>query len=229
MTLVELRDEQILLRLRNFEDNFVERKTSSDKRNWLDTTVGFANSLPEDQPGILFIGAKNDGTIEKELNLESLQKTYSQIVNSAYPPIYYLPRVLSEGGRQFLAVLVPGSPHRPHFAGKSYVRVGPETKEASEQQYINLIASRNSKTREILKYRGQQILVDFLRTEHVHMMGAVSHSWDTAELSDCNQFYVTLKSNANLAAFPLSRVDISFDHPKNRLKLEIYPLARSPQ
>ncbi len=92
----EIRDQDLLLRLRNFEDNFVERKTIGDKTDWLRTTVAFANSLPVGFPGILFIGVRNDGTIEGTANLESLQKTVNDILNSAYPPIYRLTRVLSE-------------------------------------------------------------------------------------------------------------------------------------
>ena len=222
--MVEISDGDILARLRNFEDNFVERKTSADKKGWLKTTVAFANSVPEGYPGILFIGVADDGSIEGTVDLETLQKTYNQIIDQAYPSIYALPRVLSEQGKQFLAVLVPGSPLRPHFAGKAYVRNGPETKEASEEQYANLIASRNSKASEILKWKGKPVSVEHMRTEHVHTMGAVTHTWDGAVVNDCNQFYVTIEYDSRLTAIPLSRVEISYVHPKNQLKLEVYPI-----
>ncbi len=222
--MVEISDRDILARLRNFEENFVERKTSTDKRGWLKTTVAFANSIPVGYPGILFIGVRNDGTIEGSADLESVQKTFHQVTSEAYPPIYTLPKVLSEGGKQFLAVLVPGSPLRPHFSGKAYVRNGPETQEASEEQYTSLIASRNSKANEILKWKGKPVFVEHMRTEHVSTMGAVSHQWDDAVIKDCSQFYVTIEYNKILTAFPLSRVEISHLHPKKQLKLEVYPI-----
>jgi hypothetical protein len=42
--MIDLSDTDLLLRLTNFEDHFVERKTSGDSRDWLKTVVGFANS-----------------------------------------------------------------------------------------------------------------------------------------------------------------------------------------
>ena len=60
--LVELSDEDLINRLRNFEDTFVERKTVSDQKDWLPAVVGFANSVPIDYPGALFIGVKDDGS-----------------------------------------------------------------------------------------------------------------------------------------------------------------------
>src|SRR5215469_2445087 len=130
-----LSDDDLLSRLTNTEDNFVERKRFSDDREWLRTVVAFANSCPLGYPGVLFIGVYDDGTLERPknpVNLDSLQKTLSERIGAAWPPIYFLPRVLCQAGQQFLAVLVPGSSLRPHFAGQSFIRIGSETKKASE-------------------------------------------------------------------------------------------------
>ena len=123
--MVELNDEELLLRLKNFEDNFVERKTSGDSGDWLKTVVGFANSTPIGYSAVLFIGANNDGTPqEKTVDLDSLQKTISKKVSEAYPPVYYLTKIVNVEAKQVLAVIVPGSPERPHFAGPAYIREG---------------------------------------------------------------------------------------------------------
>jgi predicted HTH transcriptional regulator len=74
---LELSETDLLSRLRNFEDNFAERKRSSDKREWLETAVAFANSVPLGLAGVLFIGVKNDGTIQGIANLDKLQQTFS--------------------------------------------------------------------------------------------------------------------------------------------------------
>lgn len=58
---VELADHDILLRLKNIEDSTVERKTANDYRDCLKTAVAFSNSLPVDDPGIIFVGVGNDG------------------------------------------------------------------------------------------------------------------------------------------------------------------------
>ena len=49
-------DDPTLVRLKNFEDAFVERKSTSDTRDLLKTAVAFANSVPVGYPAILFYG-----------------------------------------------------------------------------------------------------------------------------------------------------------------------------
>ena len=58
-------DEELLSRLKNFEDQFVERKTASDSKDWVKTAVAFANSAVEGLPCVLFIGAKDAGEAVK--------------------------------------------------------------------------------------------------------------------------------------------------------------------
>jgi len=71
-----LNEADLLIRLKNCEDAFVERKTAADSKDWLKTVVAFANSAPIGYPAVLFIGAKDDGTIESgPANLDTMQKT----------------------------------------------------------------------------------------------------------------------------------------------------------
>jgi predicted HTH transcriptional regulator len=62
--MVELSDADLLSKLKNCEDAFVERKTAADNKDWLKTVVAFANSTPIGYPAVLFIGVKDEGTIE---------------------------------------------------------------------------------------------------------------------------------------------------------------------
>ena len=166
--MVEIRDEDILLKLTNFEDNFVERKTVGEiKRDALRTVVAFANSTPIGFPAILFIGVRDDGTIEGTSNLDSAQKSLAELLANAYPPIYYLTKILQQNGKQFLALLIPGSEARPHFAGQSYIRKGSQTFTASDEQFNELIASRSDKAREILKWKGKAITRHRINVEAV--------------------------------------------------------------
>jgi predicted HTH transcriptional regulator len=221
-----LSDADLLSRLTNFEDHFVERKTSGDHAaDWLKTIVAFANSMPIGYPAVLFIGVRDDGTPEGNINLDGLQKKLAQKMTLAYPPIYFMTKVLSSAGKQFLAVLVPGSSARPHFAGPSYVRKGSTTSDANEDQFEELVTSRQSKARELLQWVDKVVSVDFMRTEAVELMGAVSRSAELVIIG-CNAFYATLRSQQGGGAdsIPLRRIEISFDNPKNRLKLEVYPV-----
>jgi len=157
---LQLSDEDLLSKTTDTENNFVERKTASNTQEWLEAVVAFANSCPIGYPGVLYIGVADGGQVERRnplTNFETLQKTLSKKLDSAWPPIYYLAKILKKDDLEFLAVLVPGSPLRPHFAGHSYVRVGPETRKASEKQFEDLIAQRSSKFRALQKLVGQTV------------------------------------------------------------------------
>jgi hypothetical protein len=107
----------------------------------------------------------------------------------------------------------------PHFAGKAYIRVGPEVKEASQQQFDQLIAERSTKTYEILKSKGQQLTV--------HISGQADASPSkrgrtyVALVRDCNAHYVILDepNESPLLSYPLERTLLSFDQGTNRLRL----------
>ena len=207
-----LSDKDILSRLKNFEDHFVERKRSSDnKREWLQAAVAFANSAPVGYPAVLFIGVKNDGSIEGTANLDSLQRSFSEIMQEAYPPIYYLTRILAQEEKQFLAVIVPGSADRPCFAGPAYVRDGSRTVKASEKQFSELITQRNSKANEILKWKDKMVRAIYV------MQGGMMRRKKSRIVHDCNQFYVTLDTEC----IPLNRIEVSFDQEYDCLRLEI--------
>jgi predicted HTH transcriptional regulator len=120
-----LSDADILARLTAVEDGTVERKTYSDNRDWIKAVVAFSNTLEVDQPGVLFVGVFNDGKIQDPVgDFETQQKKISGELSNIYPPVYPTIVVREKDGRKFVAVIVYGSPDRPHFAGKSYVRDG---------------------------------------------------------------------------------------------------------
>lgn len=210
-----LSDEDLLSRLTNFEDHFVERKSSGDSKDWRKTVVAFANSLPIGYPGVLFIGVKNDGTIEGNANLDSLQKKFSEIIEDVYPTPYYLPRVLSKDGKQFLAVIVPGSEARPHFAGRAYVRDGSRTIEASAKSFEELITHRNSKAYKILEWKEKEVTIA-LPSQAVNDRPAKLGM----TVLECNQFYVTLNTgDSNIRSIPLVDIELSSDHTPNGERL----------
>jgi len=112
-----------------------------------------------------------------------------------------------------------GSENRPHFAGQSYVRVGSETKKASESQYEELLAQRQGKAFEILKWKNQDITMERTYT------GRTSKYPSVAKVAGCNAFYVTLLQANDSVSFALAKVEISFDDKERRLKLQIHEHA----
>lgn len=158
--IAELTDQDLLSRMRNFEDHFVERKTSGDYKDWTKTVVAFANSAPLDYPCVLFIGVKDDGTIESpQVNLDTLQKSFNREMDKIYPPPPYLPKIINDADKQALAVIVLGSSLRPHFAGPAYIRKGSETEVASEEAFQQLVQQRLSKVRELSKWLKKPVTV----------------------------------------------------------------------
>lgn len=145
-------------------------------------------------------------------------------MQAPYPPIYYLTKILERDGKQFLAVIIPGSPDRPHFSGPSYVRRGSHTFVASEVDYPQMIASRLDKARELLAWKHKAISVDHMRTEHIHSLGPVA-SQQEMTIVDCNGFFATFKYGGSYyQSVPLKRIEISYDNDKQRLKIELYPV-----
>lgn len=224
-------DADILAKLTDTEDATVERKLHNDKKkDWVKTVVAFSNSLADGQPGILFIGVRDDGRIEEgqfqETNFADFQKTLSSLLAEIYPPVY--PTIFSrkKDGLEFVAVIVYGSPDRPHFAGKSYRRDGTQTIDASEAHIEEFIARRSSKVSEILKWKGKRIFLTLFRPEVERLrLGPTIGDYD-ALLVDCTQHYVTVNyqngGNNWTPSYPLSRVEISFENGTKRLALEVY-------
>jgi Putative DNA-binding domain len=208
-------DDDILNRLTAVEDSTTERKPIADSRGWVKTAVAFSNSLAVGQPGILFVGVKDNGDIEeKETNFERLLRHVSGELSNIYPPIYPTTLVKEKDGKQFVAVIVYGSADRPHFAGKSYIRDGTQTIEASEENFRELIARRSSKVDEILKWKGQAVGLDARGSTVIRKV----------ILIDCNQHWLTVQSTKgpyNHASFPLPSVELSYDHHDRFLLLKV--------
>jgi predicted HTH transcriptional regulator len=223
-----LTDEDILARLVAVEDGTVERKPYTDSRGWVKTVVAFSNTLEADQPGILFVGVNDNGTIQDDAsqNFEKLQKKISGELSNIYPPVYPTLLVREKDGQKFVAVIVYGSPSRPHFAGKSYVRDGTQTKDASEANIEGFIAKRSSKVAEILKWKDQQITVQKLSAQDPRSWARGSET-ERQVLHDCNQHWVTLRALGNspaLSTVSLKQVELNYDISNRCLLLIVYPL-----
>lgn len=212
---LQISDEDLISKTTDTENNFIERKTTSDTDGWLKTAVAFANSCPAGFPGVLYIGVAKDGTIQRHKeapNFEKLQKTISNVIDAAWPPIYFFSKTLKKSGAEFVAVVIPGSALRPHFSGSSYVRVGPETRKASEAQFDELIAQRSSKVRELQKLVGKIV--------YWHSLKAFPGN-DNGKLVGCNQFFATIAAGQYKRCFPIDWITISFDPASERYQLII--------
>jgi len=141
-------------------DAEILRRSLEGMRDIAKTCIAFANTCDvEGPPGILFYGVRDDGSIENAGNTDSVQKTVKDKLSIVYPPISYKTRELTKDGRRLLAVIVPGSASGPHFSGPAYVREGSVTVAANEELFPRIIDKRERKVREILKWKGERILM----------------------------------------------------------------------
>jgi len=218
-----LAERDLIARFRSFEDSFVERKSAKEQRDCLKTAVAFANTLPTGVPGVLFIPATNDGKIQRDVNLDELQRDISRYIERAYPPLFYFPQIVTIDGEPILAIQIPGSPDRPHFAGPAYVRVGSESKNASADQFQQLIDRRSSKVEELTKWIGKVITANIISPG----TGPRIENKVWVELVECTKWYITIKYQRAgeakiLESVALRRVEISFDQENYRLSVDIY-------
>lgn len=222
-------NEHLFSRLDNHEDSFTERKTSlSDSEVIRRTLVAFANSVPEGRTAVLFIGISDDGTVVGVDNTDKTQMKVRKICEEeCYPPIPVFIAVLNHRDKAILAVEVHASRNRPHFAGPAYVRRGSESIKATPELYEELIASRNQKCWEILKWKDQVVTVKLkLQLQGLSFSasrGLPMQTWATYEcrVVECSHHIVRVQdiASARYMSLSIENILVSRDEEKHRLLL----------
>jgi hypothetical protein len=221
---VNVSEAELLIRMHNSEDHFVERKTSSDVNDCLKTIVAFANSTPLGSYSVVFVGVENSGEIEPpKSDLEKLQKKLNKIIAGIYPQPSCIQQVVSERGRQAIAIVVDYSPKRPHFSGRAFVRRGSETFPATAEEIALMTQSRNPKVARILARKGEHVhVVNSLRTPQ----GPYETHWTgNPHIQDCNDEYITIGNGPNRSdwqTFSLSQIETGEDFKTNQFKITIH-------
>lgn len=214
---------EVINRLVNVEDGFTERKTEAvaNAAELRKTLVAFANSVPETETAILFVGVSDKGKPSGLKSPDSVQKTIREVAErQCYPPISYQIQAFESEGETVLAVLVAASSERPHFAGQAFVRKGSESVSASKQVYEELISSRNSKAGKIIRSRDSEVSVRVFETDQWGRK-RILYTLD-CKIETCDAHVVKLRSVSHQVHFsiPLEEVVISYDDKKWRLMLE---------
>lgn len=227
--------QELRNRIRAPEDGFVERKLQGAGRSvWRRAIVAFANSVPENQTGVLYIGVRDSGEIAGVQDPDALQKTITEIcTNDCYPPVTsYTCAVLAMpddnlGGSPvtIVAVEVSLSKDRPHFSGPAYVRKGSQTVIASREMFEDLIASRHDKARVILGWKHRIITVELIGTklENLNLEAFGYHAPITSVVQECTAHGVTFSYAHGNYHVPLENVQIDQDLANHRPKLVVRP------
>ena len=202
--MVQLSDEDLLSRLRNDEDNFVERKMIADQKDVLKTVVAFANSAPIGLPCVVYIGVKDGGAMEdRDTDFDDLQKKINRLLQRTYPRFPCILNVIADGAKRALALIVPGSAIRSHFAGPSYIRVGSQSEEASRTQFENLIARQNSEAYRLSQFLGKEVSLE-VKTIFGNGVFTLGNSGSAKVLvTECNESWVTVQYLPGTAKNPI--------------------------
>ncbi len=213
--------EDLLARLRAGEDTLTELKTAGHESDVKRGIVAFANSATPERAGVLFLGARKDGSAIGVENATSLGEKVATWASECYPPIRFECVVLPVDGRDILTVVIPASAERPHFAAQAYVREGPKTVKAPPSVYENLIASRNTAAGAILLHKGETITVVREQrltgrgNQHERILRLGPEEW---RIEDCSAHSVELYNlgSQSTASFSLERVVITADPNHHR-------------
>lgn len=227
-------DSQLLASISDSEDPFIERKSDGGGgAEFRKTIVAFANSLPPERVGVLYVGASNDGTVPGVSEPDKLQRTLRRIAEvECYPPIDIVLRVLKVQNSSVVAVIVPSSSKRPHFAGPAYVRVGSESVSATESIYKDLLLAQDDKRRFLLDHKAATWTVEFIDKRPGQVQSTRSpkgNSVDECSIEQVSAFFVRLRSLSSQTVFTelLQDLHISYDDKLHRPRLFIWASERT--
>ena len=145
-------DEELLLLLNDTESDRVERKQSfkgDTPKKARQAVCAFANDLPNyNEPGILFIGAVDDGTPSQEQITDQMLLSLSDIKKDGN--ILPLPALSVEkrnlkGAEMAVVTVMPSDMPPVKYGGRIWIRTGPRRAVANEQEERILNEKRRHK------------------------------------------------------------------------------------
>lgn len=146
----EMRDEELEALLDSPESDRAERKESlSDKDKVCQAICAFANDLPNhNSPGVLFIGAKDDGSPSRLPITDKLLQELADLRSNGnilpFPSIQVNRRTL-KGAAMAVVVVSPSDAPPVRFKGTVYIRVGPRRAIATREEEQRLSEKRRYK------------------------------------------------------------------------------------
>jgi hypothetical protein len=219
------------------EDSLREKKVESDLKDLLKTLVAFANSVAPGDTAKIFIGEKDDGTVQGVTNAESINRTVVKEADRIYPPIYYRTEVYERDGKQCVCVIIKHNGQAPHFGGAAWVRQGSQTVRATEDLYQQMVDQRQSKVQVLMLWLNAVVTIEGTqRAQAVSPGGTIesiamfNQEWSVGEhqatLVVVNGHWVTFSVHTSATARaemsePLEKLMLSWDNQRQRPKIVI--------
>lgn len=132
-------DDELAALLADLESDLVERKSSPADRSAIRRAItAFANDLPgHGRPGVIFIGAKNDGACAGLSVTDEILRNLAQMRSDGnmlpLPSMLVEKRVIA-GCEMAVVIVAPASDPPVRYQGRVYVRVGPTVQLASPEE-----------------------------------------------------------------------------------------------
>jgi ATP-dependent DNA helicase RecG len=141
--------EQILSLLQDLESDRVERTVATkDTDKFSRAVCAFANDMPgHDKPGVLIIGAKDDGSLAGMKITDQLLQDLAALRsdgNILPLPSLRVQRMVLEGGEVAVVEVDPSDRPPVRYKGRACIRVGPRRADANEQEERKLTEKRTS-------------------------------------------------------------------------------------
>ncbi len=133
-------DQELEALLDDLESDRAERKeawTGSAPQKVREAVCAFANDLPgHGQPGVVFIGAKDDGSPSGKIVDEQLLLTLADIKTDGKtvpPPTLIVDKKLLKGSEMAVMMVIPADAPPVRFDGRIWIRIGPRRGIATAQ------------------------------------------------------------------------------------------------
>jgi hypothetical protein len=214
------------------EDSLREKKLENDLKDILKTMVAFANSVAPNDTAVIYVGEKDDGTVQGVSNSDNIQKAVRREADKIYPEINYKTEVYKREDKTCVRIEIRQNGLAPHFGGSAWVRRGAETVQATEVLYQRLIDLRLSKVHMLSKWERKRITVATTEPNSIgnHLMvavGTLPTDWlvdATAVLKTANSHWPTItftyrNSQIHDSSHPMENLTLSWDDDNNRLKV----------
>lgn len=144
-----LSDSELITLLNDIESDRVERKASiSDRKKIREAICAFANDMPDNRlPGIIFVGANNDGSCSNLSITDELLRTLSDMRSDGnilpFPAMSVQKKLLN--GCEMAVIEVRPSYQPPvRFDGRAWIRVGPRRAQATIEEERRLSEKRRT-------------------------------------------------------------------------------------
>ncbi len=145
-------DQALEALLNDIESDLVERKQSfkgETREKSRQAVCAFANDLPNhNKPGVLFVGAKDDGMPSNEPITDELLRNLSDMKtdgNILPLPVFSVEKRMLKGAEMAVVTVMPSDMPPVKYDGRIWVRTGPRRSIANAQEERILIEKRRYK------------------------------------------------------------------------------------